>query len=436
MDMLIDFKVENFLSFTNRTSFSMIPSEDECHLKQIYNINDLSLLRFGAIFGANSSGKSNFLKAIAFAKEVILDNTKLIKGKNRFSKTIKGNDQKETMFEFTLYINNKVYTYGFSTILIDNKFNEEWIYMHEIEKDVEIPILERNVNEDKFNFYFDNLGVNDEIELIKMANYQNDFGSNSKVLFLSEMNKNKNIIVSTSLSIFNDIYNWINNKLRIISFTNEVYIHQDFNQSFYQRLLTQFDVGIKELILNEISENEFKARVGQSCYENISTLDSSNILIKGNDYLLNVKKEDDTLVFNNVLLKHDKSDYLFEFIDESEGSKRLFDYLSLLTNKDEECVYVIDEINKSLHPLLIKKFILLFNKYKIDSQLIFSSHDPNLLDILRSDEIWLVERQNDDSSRMYSLDKFNVNKTRINIDYLKGKFGGIPYLKEGIDDND
>ena len=97
---------------------------------------------------------------------------------------------------------------------------------------------------------------------------------------------------------------------------------------------------------------------------------------------------------------------------------------------------MIDEINKSLHPLLIKKFILLFNKYKINSQLIFSSHDPNLLDILRSDEIWLVERQNDDSSRMYSLDKFNVNKTRINIDYLKGKFGGIPYLKEGIDDND
>ena len=115
--MLIDFKVENFLSFTKRTSFSMVPSEGKEKANHIYNINDLSLLRFGAIFGANSSGKSNFLKAISFAKDIILNNNHLIKGKNRFSKITKGNDKKESVFEFTLLINNKVYTYGFSSIL-------------------------------------------------------------------------------------------------------------------------------------------------------------------------------------------------------------------------------------------------------------------------------------------------------------------------------
>lgn len=433
--MLIDFKVENFLSFTKRTSFSMVPSESKEKANHIYNINDLSLLRFGAIFGANSSGKSNFLKAISFTKDIILNNNHLIKGKNRFSKITKGNDKKESVFEFTLLINNKVYTYGFSSILSEARFSEEWIYLHDIKEDKEILLFERCISEGKFNFYFND---DEDLEMIKMANYQNDFANNDKILFLSEMNKNKTLIKNTSLSAFKDIYEWINDKLSIITFDMSVYIYHNFNTSVYQRLIKHFDVGIKELILNKISEDEFRVRVKDENidYINNNIKNDENILIKSNDFLLCISKTKNEFEYFNVLLKHDKSEYLFEFVDESDGSKRLFDYIHLLTCKDKEAVYIIDEISKSLHPLLIRRFIELFTKHKLDSQLIFSSHDPSLLNLLRSDEIWLVERQKDDSSRIYSLDNFNVNHSSLNNDYLKGKYGGIPYLLQGLDNDD
>jgi hypothetical protein len=122
----------------------------------------------------------------------------------------------------------------------------------------------------------------------------------------------------------------------------------------------------------------------------------------------------------------------FEMNEESDGTLRLFDLLpavELLIH--EEAVVFIDEIGRSLHPTLIKEFLQLYLGRRTKGQLIFTTHESNLLDLklFRQDEIWFVEKDKAGSSRTYPLSEF---KPRYDLDirkgYLNGRFGAIPFL--------
>ena len=98
----------------------------------------------------------------------------------------------------------------------------------------------------------------------------------------------------------------------------------------------------------------------------------------------------------------------------------------------ENHVYVIDEIERSIHPIIIKELITLISKNEeINSQIIFSTHESCLLDqeILRTDEIWFAQKDNGGATKLYSLSDYNVHKTaNIENGYLNGRYGGIPFL--------
>ena len=124
---------------------------------------------------------------------------------------------------------------------------------------------------------------------------------------------------------------------------------------------------------------------------------------------------------------------IFDFYEESDGTRRLFDLLSvLITNKEK--VYIIDELDRSLHPNLTYKFIELF----LDlcqgqlNQLIITTHEDRIIDLnlLRRDEIWFVEKRAQGDSIIYSLDSFgNQFDKRVCEAYLEGRFGAIPKFK-------
>ena len=143
------------------------------------------------------------------------------------------------------------------------------------------------------------------------------------------------------------------------------------------------------------------------------------------------KNEDGTIMGSQLTMDHGNATDLFELNDESDGTRRLFDLLPLYQKGKEKYVIFVDEIDRSFHTKLTKEFLnKFFEKTKgVESQLIVTLHDSNVMDLnfIRQDEIWFVERQEDHSSEIYSLNKFKERFDRsVAKDYLLGRYGSIP----------
>ena len=129
------------------------------------------------------------------------------------------------------------------------------------------------------------------------------------------------------------------------------------------------------------------------------------------------------------------TDYVFELFEESDGTSRLFDFIPMLIDmRANNAVYVIDEIDRSLHPMLTLKLIEMYNSLLQDDsqmQLICTTHESCLLSNapVRQDEIWFVEKDENGESHLSSLCEY---KPRENIQkgYLNGRYGAIPFFGE------
>ena len=126
--MLIRFTVENFLSFDQKQEINMLPAKGLKTLKNhVYKNNNISLLKSVVLYGANASGKSNFVKAITFAKKMILEGFS-ISSSNLYCRIKGENKDKPSIFEFEFIKNNKFYAYGFSINLQKQIILTEWLY--------------------------------------------------------------------------------------------------------------------------------------------------------------------------------------------------------------------------------------------------------------------------------------------------------------------
>ena len=133
------------------------------------------------------------------------------------------------------------------------------------------------------------------------------------------------------------------------------------------------------------------------------------------------------------LIHNQRPNEVFELKDESDGTKRLFDLIPLIGDFSKDFTIIIDEIDRSLHPKLAKKFFELF--YKIEnskSQLIVTTHESSLLDLdlVRRDEIWFAEKDKNGASKLFSLNQFKVRyDSKVEKAYLLGRYGAIPIFK-------
>ena len=132
-----------------------------------------------------------------------------------------------------------------------------------------------------------------------------------------------------------------------------------------------------------------------------------------------------------IKLRHGKSIFDFDFEDESDGTRRLFDLMDMLLMKDDDIVYVVDELERSLHPKLTEHFLKLFSERHKDHkiQLVFTTHEAAIMDqeLVRRDEIWFIERDGENNSKIYSLDRFKERyDKKLSKAYLEGRYGAIP----------
>ncbi|HBN82564.1 MAG TPA: AAA family ATPase, partial [Clostridiales bacterium] len=203
-----------------------------------------------------------------------------------------------------------------------------------------------------------------------------------------------------------------------------------------------FDTGISEVNIVEISIDELKKELPEVIFNDFMEdlkikleeegAGKFKVSMRSNSSYFNIESLDNgELKITTLELKHGSSYYDFKFKEESDGTRRLFELIDILLNESEDKVYVIDEMERSLHPKLTSRFIELFNTMHPEQkiQLIFTTHESSIMDqeLFRRDEIWFVERDKYNNSNIYSLDKFKERyDKKLSKAYLEGRYGAIP----------
>ena len=443
--MLIRFKIENFLSFKEKEIFSLIPGRGtlKSHHKS-KSIKGTSALKTAVVYGANASGKSNLIKAIEFGKELIL------KGNNP-EQPIKFNgfklDKKllkqNSRIEYEIQHKNKNYAYGF--IFNSKEIIEEWLY--EISKKSEKEIFTRDKNRPKEFDLESILNKNKKTEEKQFLEFTAK-GTQKNQLFLSEIRTRK---VKENVSNIDDLINvidWFQNALTVIYPNSknvgkkfELLEDTDLNKVFTE-MLGYFDTGIdgiefKEVDIEKIDipseilkdiENDLLGDKSEKTNAFISNVQDDKY------YVISVNKER-TIRAQLLKTKHKVTGggyELFDLRDESDGTRRIMDLIPLIIDFFKgDNVFVIDEMERSLHPNLIYDlFDFFLSKCKnINSQFIVASHESTLLTqkLLRKDEIWFVVKDKMGASRLHSLEDYSIRFDKeVRRDYLLGRYKGVP----------
>jgi uncharacterized protein len=447
--MLVQFTVKNFLSFKEETTFSMVGIDSdhshESHL--IFNpcAKNQSLVRISSIYGANAAGKSNLIEAISFAQDLIIEGTR--SGKSIPITTYKLGAQSKipSKFEFIFIHRNTQYSYGFK--LNSSQILEEWLYVVPDGKKREVMYFERITTEQKettvkYGASFRGKKKDNEQFLNFIAQ-----GTRPNQLFLTEA-EDRNV------STISPVFEWFEDVLTIIPaeahFNGlEVVMFQDKNfTKFLSNILKHVGTGIESIAMEEVELDfeRYLPEIPKDVKEKIladfeEERGNAFVMIStpANRHYLLKKSDDEQLSLILLTTQHLNEDgelISFEMREESDGTQRLINLvpiLFMLQEKPEKVIF-IDELDRRLHTLLSRQFlemVLTCSSEDNNNQLIFTTHDTNLLDLefLRRDEIWFVEKNNRGVSSLYSLAEFKIRPDlKIEKGYLNGRFGAIPFF--------
>jgi AAA15 family ATPase/GTPase len=427
--MFIRFTVQNFRSFYTEQTLNLVASSDSHHKGHAYKLpqSNISVLRASALYGANGSGKSNLIKAIRFSRRLILKGTPPDEDIAISPYKLHPKSENEpSKFEYVIFCAEKIYTYGF---VIDKKrVHEEWLFVDEKKCLFERTTNAENKNQIEFNkAIFKGEGLNIHRFIAE--------GARANQLVLCEFrSKNENVLHPSIVSVLH----WFAKSLDIItpdSVFNELatMVQNDGPfAAFASTFLQDVGTGVKK-VSTEVStasmdnKNPNKILNQFTSGRNVDITDSDGSNMKNNSGKVVLKK------IKSSHTRSDGEDIVFDMKDESAGTQRLLHLLpALYTLKQGASVFIIDEIESSMHALLSKKIVEFFLEHcgNTPSQLIFTTHETNLLDLdlLRRDEIWFTEKK-DGESHIYSLADFKVrDDLRIEKGYLHGRFGGIPIM--------
>ncbi|MCI4407309.1 MAG: ATP-binding protein [Sulfuricurvum sp.] len=420
--MLLQFSVNNFRSIKDTATFSMLTSsKDEGKCFEVRNHN---LLRSSIIYGANASGKSNLLKAMAFMSRLVLNRYKIIQSTDQLPHDpyllSTETEDKSSTFEIVFFVGETKYRYGFE---IDSEVvYSEWLYADEKGKEAklfyrdseELDYVNPNKFKEGYGFF------NKKEEKIKIAKNQ---------LFIWKCDREDDAIISKSILKWFNQFNMIDgmNHNGYISFTMKKMEDETFRKKIVELVATA-DIGINDI---QIEEED----ISQETIANLPFPDEIKAKIMSEKGLKSVS-------LNTIHQKFDQDgkavgNVVFELNDdESKGTKKFFAMSApILDTLQNGKILIIDELDASLHPILTQHLIKLFHDEKINeknAQLIFATHDTNLLkpELFRRDQIWLTEKDHYGATTIYSLAQFkNVRKQEdFEKQYIQGKYGAIPYL--------
>lgn len=434
--MFLRFVAENIFSFKDAVEFNTFPSsKSHSHNHHKSACSHATALRLAAIYGANGAGKSNLLAAIDLLRNAVLLGTLDSIRQNgslafRFDKDCL---DKPSGLAIEFYENKKVFYYHL-------EFKDHEVMLEELllsKKTKDVTIFHREGSDIKLNGDMLTKGVNrtflDALDRLVR----------SDMLLLSFFGQ----YYPTEFEVVTEAYSWFVNRLRIVlpdTISGHVPHLLDTFDSFKRLVnatIPELKTGINSLDVEKIVVSEETAKGNPmllsairearknpgepQIVEGESPTEISNVVFEGGQVWQKTLLSIHTDIAGNT--------YTAPISIESDGTRRLIEYMPLffaITHSD--AVYVLDEIERSVHPIMIKSII-----HKISAmenaagQIIFTTHESGLLDqdIFRPDEIWFAQKDSEQATKLYPLSDYNIHRTaNIENGYLAGRYGGIPFL--------
>lgn len=409
--MLLEFSCTNYKSIKETVKFSMIASKDNSHEKELKNYNDFRLLSTASIYGANGSGKSNFIKAIESLKSLIINSINFQPG-DKLPNVSHKLSEKDVPTSYAIQFIRKNIRYAYGASLLEEKVVEEYLYYFPNNKQAKI--FDRNGSEVSFGEKFKKSLETSLKDILKpnrlflscAANFSNVIEIENAFLFF----KQDLVLYQSSLN------NWLDYSVKTLQ--NDAEIKRIFLDIMKNIQPGLYDINAK-VDKKKIDLNEFPMEMPEELKKILTSKEAEVIDVKLN--------------YEN---------FIIDLNEESNGIKKLFEILCPIIDillKDK--VLIWDEIETSLHPTIVLELIKLFKHSKQSqfAQLIFSTHDTSLLDLdlFRRDQIWFTElKPETHSTDLYSLAELkNVRKDEnVYKGYISGKYGAIPLLNSKLID--
>lgn len=418
--MLIEFRVKNFRSLRDEQVLSLVASTDKTLMESHAIETDLkavpALLRSAVVYGANASGKSNLIKAMQFMRGVVMESATIVQPGQTFNlqpfRLDKESLSQPTELEITFMLQGVRYQYGFS--LTNRRIMSEYLLVYKAFKP-----------QRWFDRYVDSQTGKDVYEFgagLKGSKSVWEGATRDNALFLS-------MAVQLNSEQLRPLFDWFQQHLVII---NEVaplapqfsvhMLQQQTQRKAICDFLTAADISIADIdVVTHKSTGQvvrFDIAVGQT-------------------EVRTEEIEESQLRFHHVT---EQGKAIFDLADESNGTRNLL-FLAgpILDILNKGLTLVIDELDTSLHTLLVRELVRLFHQINANqhgAQLIFTTHDTSLLDardLFRRDQIWLVEKDQDQASSLVSLSEFSPRKNEaLERGYLMGRYGGVPFLESHL----
>lgn len=405
--MLLEFKCSNYKSIRNEISLSMFATKDIACEETLLKLNDKRILPTSVIYGANGAGKTSIIDAIKYMKFLIKNSREFEPNSKIPTFSHKLNASTNTTLDIQFIHQETKFAYGF--IVNENEVVEEYLYHFKNNKQAKI--FEREGSNYEYGkTYSQSLKAIEQI----VAKPNKLFLSVAAVWGkIEDIEKafnyfNKEIVINSN---FNS-NNWL-------VFTLEM-INKDVNfKKKFIALLNKLGVAIKDI---EIIVDE-------------NGIENEKLFKLFSEEAIMMLKNNNKSIIKTVLVKYDNM--ILDLKEESKGVQKLFELggpiLDILMNGK---ILIYDELETSLHAIITETLISLFKNKDFNTnnaQLIFTTHDTNLLDLnmFRKDEIWFVEKDIETfSTDLYSLSDLKNIRQNENIEkgYIKGKYGAIPFI--------
>ena len=439
--MLLRFTVENTLSFNSEATISLVATADRSHPSHVRIAKDQrrpAALRVAAVYGANGHGKSKLVESIIALQ-------RHIRGKPWRSTPFKLDpeaESKPTRVILEFRHNDSDFEYG--TVIYDDHVAEEWLFVTRAENREE-KVFERvtqKLSDDKFKTVVQPGRVLSNLpspaDDVKMSTFLKVLGTGLKPnhSFMPEAE-------DRDLGVMSEAFNWFDDVLTPVSATSsysplfERLTGEESFRDFIGDYISRCDVGIERIESQATKlDPKFFDSMPKSLKYDVDKLENSSSINFGIDdgASMQLAKNEDGEVFVRDItsIRRSATGEVVEFNldEESSGTRRLFDLLPMIDTDGNNRVYVVDELDRKLHPLLSFQFVQSFiNSSSL--QMIFTTHNTHLmsLDLLRRDEIWFVQKRPDGSSDLYALSEMKIrNDLNIRKGYISGRFGAIPFI--------
>lgn len=417
VSMLVEFRVKNFRSLLDEQVLSLVASTDKTLLDSHALTTGLKvaphLLKTAVVYGANASGKSNLIKSLQYMRGVVMESAGLQPGQtfDRLQpfRLDSASANQPTEFEVTFILDEVRYQYGFT--MSSQRILSEHLLVYKAFKP-----------QRWFDRYFDAESGKDVYDFgsgLKGAKNLWEGATRSNALFLS-------VAVQLNSEALRPVFDWFAN--RLVIFNEQAPLSPDFSvqmlkQETPRKAICDF------LRAADISISDIEVATKQAMFHSIRF-----------DLATGKREEDvgeqalDEVKFHHVT---EQGKAVFDLLDESNGTRNLF-FLAgpVLDILSKGLTLVVDELDTSLHTLLVQALVRLFHRPDVNTggaQLIFTTHDTSLLDaygLLRRDQIWFVEKQPNQSSTLFPLIDFSPRKNEaLERGYLQGRYGALPFLR-------